>query len=166
MRVPAPKPKQSGFTLVEVLISVVLATIAFVGIFGTYTTSLAIQRNVDERAKVMFLIQKTIEEALAVDYADLTLGTVVEIFEGEVYGLLAITNKVEAVTDSGIHLAWTRFTDPRPTEQMKRITIKADWGLEGVPTSQWESITFTSLRVERENTVDFSERTSSQLPWN
>jgi hypothetical protein len=149
----------------EVLISISLTMIAFVGIFATYTTSIAVQKELDDRAKILFMVQRTLEQALAVNYDNITLGTTVEIIEGEIDGLLTITNTIEGVTDSQIHQLWTRFQDPSATTQMKKITIQAQWGKEGTPTSQWEKMVLTSYRVERENTVDFSERASSQLPW-
>jgi len=160
------RQKDQGFTMVEVLISVVLTTVAFVGIFATYTTSLAVQKKVDERSQVLFLIQKTFEQVLAVDYTDLTVGTTIEIFEDELDGLLTITSKVETVVDSGMHALWTRFSDPTPTSHYKRVTITAEWAPEDTSNDKKEKMVLTTYRVEHENTVDFSERASSQLPWN
>lgn len=156
---------EGGFTLMEVVISVSLTTIAFVGIFATYTTSLAVQKQVDERAHVLFLVQQTLEQVLAVDYTELPLGTTVEIFEDEVDGILTMTSTVSAVVDTEVHEAWTRFTDPSPTQHYKQVTISAVWGPEDTDTDRLEKVELTTYRVERENTVDFSERTSSQLPW-
>ncbi len=155
----------TGFTLVEVLISISLTTIAFVGIFATYTTSLAVQKQVDERAHVLFLVQQTLEQVLAVDYADLPVSTTVEIFEDEIDGILTLTSTVSPVEDSEIHSHWTRFSDPAPNQHYKLVSIKAAWGPEGTASEKMEKLELTTYRVERENTVDFSERTSSQLPW-
>lgn len=166
---PPPVParlREGGFTMVEVMISVVLTTVAFIGIFTTYATSLSVQKKVDERSQILFLIQKTFEQVLAVDYKDLTVGTTIEIFEGEVDGLLTITSKIETVVDSGIHTLWTRFTDPTPSGHYKRATITAEWAPDGTTIDQKEKMVLSTLRVEHENTVDFGERASSQLPWN
>lgn len=158
--------QERGLTLVEVLISISLTTLTFVGIFATYTTSLAIQRDIDQRAKILFMVQRTLEEALTVDYEHVTVGTTLEFIEGEVDGYLLFTNTVEDVQDAGLHDMWTRFDDPHPTTQMKKITIEASWGPHGTEPADWEKTALSTYRVERENTVDFSERASSQLPWN
>jgi type II secretory pathway component PulJ len=159
-------PLERGFTLMEVLISITLTTLTFVGIFATYTTSLAVQKQVDERAHVLFFVQQTLEQVLAVDYQDLPVSTTVEVFEDEIDGLLTMTSTVSAVADAGVHNQWVRFTDPTPTQSYKKVSIVAKWGREGTPTDRREKIELTTYRVERENTVDFSERASSQLPWN
>jgi type II secretory pathway pseudopilin PulG len=159
-------PSECGFTLVEVLLSITLTTLAFVGILATYTTSLAVQKQIDERAHVLFFVQQTLEQVLAVDYTDLPISTTVEIFEDEIDGILIMTSTVSKVVDSAVHNQWVRFTDPTPTQHYKKVSIAAVWGPEGTPTDKMERIELTTYRVERENTVDFSERVSSQLPWN
>ncbi len=157
---------ECGFSLVEVLISITLTTLAFVGILATYTTSLAVQKQVDERAHVLFLAQQTLEQILAVDYPALPVSTSVEIFEDEVDGILTLTSSVSAVVDTDIHNQWTRFGDPAPNQHYKKVSVLAEWGREGTAREKMENLELTTYRVERENTVDFSERTSSQLPWN
>ncbi len=156
---------ESGFTLIEVMISITLTTIAFIGIFATYTTSLIVQKQLDERSHVLFLVQQTLEQVLAVDYADLPVATTVEIFDDEIDGILTMTSTVSAVVDTEVHEAWTRFSDPTPTQHYKQVTISAKWGPEGTDAENLETVELTTYRVERENTVDFSERVSSQLPW-
>ncbi len=157
---------EKGLTLVEVLISISLTTLTFVGIFATYTTSLAIQGDIDDRAKVLFMVQRTLEEALTVNYEDLDESTTIEFVEGQVDGYLLFTNTIEEVQDEGMHDLWIRLNDPHPDVQMKRITVEATWGPYSIEPADWEKLKLSALRVERENTVDFSERASSQLPWN
>lgn len=166
MRFQAASRPECGFTLVEVLLSVSITTIAFVGIFSTYITSLAVQEAVDDRAKVLFLVQKTVEEAIAVDYDDLDIGTTVEVIRDELDGYLFVTSTVVGIQDPTIGGLWTRFSDPDPLHHYKQLNVKAQWGPLGSPSMEdWESVEISAIRVERENTVDFSERASSQLPW-
>lgn len=156
---------EKGISLIEVLISVILVTIAFTGVFATYTTSMVVQTEIDERAKALYIAQKHLEEAATKDYEELDPGYELDIYEGEMRSELWVTTNVATAADEEISELWTRFPDADPDAAYKIITVNVMWGTpEG--GSGMENISLSWIRVKRENTVEFYERASSQLPEN
>lgn len=156
---------ERGFSLIEVMISVILVTITFTGIFATYTTSRVIQNDIDERAKALFITQRKLEEKATLDYEELEEGYDFDIYEDEMRSDLWLITSVEAVPDEDVESLWTRFPNVDPGAAYKVITVQAMWGdySEG---EGMEELSLSWIRVKRENTVEFYERASSQLPEN
>jgi len=151
----------AGFTLVEVLVAVLLATIGFMGVFASYSTSLGIQLVMDDRAAALFRSQKILEETSNIQYDDLDAGTTVDYFYDPSGLNVFVTTTVQDVSDAEIAGLWTRFPDPDPTTHYKMITVDSTWGT-GASTEDWETLSLNLLRVKRENTVEFDENASSQ----
>jgi type II secretory pathway pseudopilin PulG len=149
----------AGITLVEVLIAVSLVSVAFMGVLSTYTTSLTIQKELDDRAKATFIAQQVLEEAATIGYDDLEYGYEMDYYEDELSGYLCLIRIVQGLPDQDIAEMWTRFPDPDPSSAYKLVTVCADWGdfQRG-----WENVKLDWIRVRRENTVEFEERVSTQ----
>ncbi|MCB9767001.1 MAG: type II secretion system protein [Candidatus Omnitrophica bacterium] len=154
-----------GFSLIEVMISVILVTITFTGIFATYTTSMVIQNEIDERAKALFMAQKRLEEVATRDYEELEVGYDFDIYEDEMKSELWLITAVETAPDEEIENEWTRFPNAEPGAAYKIITVQALWGNYDQEGGM-ESLNLSWIRVKRENTVEFYERASSQMPQN
>jgi Tfp pilus assembly protein PilV len=152
-----------GFSLVEVIVSLCLIALAFAGVLATYTTSISLQKDMDERAKIMFRTQKVMEETANISYDDLTAGITMDyIMDEDIRGYLFITTHITDVEDTQMEVLWTRYADPSPLAAYKQITVEATWGNPYVGTVNWNKLELNWLRVKRENSVEFSERTSSQ----
>lgn len=139
--------------------AVSLVSIAFMGVLSTYTTSLKIQRELDDRAKATFIAQQVLEEAATINYDSLEPGYEMDYYEDELSGYLCVMRMVEELPDYEISELWTRFPEPDPNAAYKLVTVYADWGdyQQG-----WENIHLNWIRVRRENTVEFEERVSTQ----
>ena len=155
--------RQQGFSLIEVLISLILVGITFTGIFATYTTSRVIQNDIDERAKALFMTQKKLEEVATIYYDDLEPGSTIDIYSDELSTDLWLITSVEEMADPEISALWTRFPDTEPNAAYKVITVQALWG-DTSGTGETEDMMLSWIRVKRENTVEFYERASSQMP--
>jgi len=156
---------QRGLSLIEVLISVILVTITFTGIFATYTTTMVVQNEIDERAKALFMAQKRLEEVATYDYEELEAGYTFDIYDDEMTSEVWLITSVEERADEEIAQQWTRFPDVDPNAAYKVITVSALWG-DYEQAGQYEELSLSWIRVKRENTVEFYERASSQLPQN
>ena len=158
---PEEKPGNRGVSLLEMLIAVCLVSLAFMTVLFTYTTSLTIQKEVDDRAKATFIAQQVLEEAATVNYDDLEYGYEMDYYEDELSGNLFVLRMIQPVADEEIADRWTRYPDPDPSAAYKLVTVQADWGQS---ERGWENVTLNWIRVRRENTVEFEERVSTQAP--
>ena len=155
----ARRKKCAGVTLIEVLIAVSLVAVAFMGVLSTYTTSLTIQKELDDRAKATFIAQQMLEEAATINYDQLEYGYEMDYYEDELSGYLCLMRSVQGLSDPDIAELWTRFPDPDPYSAYKLVTVYADWGDY---EHGWEHVKLDWIRVRRENTVEFTERVSTQ----
>lgn len=153
---------ERGFSLLEILISLSLASIGMMGILTTFTTSLTVQKDTDDRAKALFVAQQVLEETATIEYEDLEFGYDLDYYDDEISGYLMVMREVQDMPDEEIADMWTRFPNPDPSTAYKLVTVRVYWG---DPTGgEMESVSLNWIRVRRENTVEFNERVSGQAP--
>ena len=157
-------PFDRGISILEALISMSLVSVGMMGILTTFTTSLTVQKDTDERAKALFIAQQVLEETATIDYEDLEFGYDLDYYDDEISGYLIVTREVQDMPDEEIENLWTRFPVPDPNSAYKLVTVRVYWGGDEVTGGEMENVTLNWIRVRRENTVEFNERVSGQAP--
>ena len=70
------RPNTLGFTLIEIMVSFSILTVAFIAIMQSFPTGLKINKTAENATLASFLAQDKIEEFYSLDYDNIPIGTV------------------------------------------------------------------------------------------
>ena len=96
-----PKPRQSGFTILEVMIAISILAIGLLAVFSSQNMAIQGNNRANRLTEAMTLAQDKVEELLASPYDSVTTGT---------------------GTQGNYSIAWTVY-DNDPINNTKRIVV-------------------------------------------
>jgi len=68
--------KQSGFSLIEVMVAFTILAVAFIGLVQAFPFGLSINKEAENTTEASYLAQDKIEELTSLGYGDISVGTI------------------------------------------------------------------------------------------
>ncbi|MBW1709321.1 MAG: prepilin-type N-terminal cleavage/methylation domain-containing protein [Deltaproteobacteria bacterium] len=142
------KNDRSGFTIIEVLISLVILVVALFALSSLQTASIGSNASSQQRTIAVILVQDKMEELINLDYTDPQLSdTSANFDQNQNYfdwslavdhtnadGVGAVANPIDEngnnVAANGYTRVWN-IVDDFPANNMKLISVRVSWSFKG-----------------------------------
>lgn len=117
--------KPEGFSLIEVIVAMVIVSVAAMAVMAAHTTAQRTTGEANRDTRALYLAQAYLEETLAKDFADIT-----SVSSTDVPGYSGYTYKIEVTTQT-LDAGWV-LVDDESSSLFKKITVTVSYpGPEG-----------------------------------
>lgn len=145
-RLPQAK-SQSGFTLLEVLVAIVLLGFAYAGILSALSQGLKLARAAADQENAVILAQSLLEENRALPKAEIVGSDAREVYGGTPFGYKVEVRDVPLFGD---------YADKVKADfELKQINVDVYWG-EREPKRHYRLVTFQNVPVRAGGAADKS----------
>ncbi|MBW2091036.1 MAG: prepilin-type N-terminal cleavage/methylation domain-containing protein [Deltaproteobacteria bacterium] len=142
------KKDRRGFTIIEVLISLVILVLALLALSSLQTVSIGSNASSQQRTIAVTLAQDKMEELLGLDYTDSQLADTSANYDSNLNyfdwsqavdhtnadGVAGIANPIDEngsnVAGNGYTRVWN-IADNVPADNMKLISVRVSWSFKG-----------------------------------